>query len=151
MGPRRPSALGRRPPPGRCGSEPGPLQPTLQGAHDGQGLVGELASQHHADQTRTPAWVGAAQVQSRLHEGFRRFRCRGPTTAIGGHHRGLSLLTEALNQRADGAWGEAQCHGDGGAILTVVEAPPDGLAYGYRDGTRHGMSSDRDEVRRAVP
>ena len=63
----------------------------------------------------------------------------------------MALLTEVLHQGADGAWGEAQGHGDGGAILTVAEAPPDGLAYGYRDGTRHGMSSDRDEVRRAVP
>jgi hypothetical protein len=113
--------------------------------------MGEPASQDHADQTRTPAWVGTTQVQSGLHEGFRRFGGRGPTTAIGRHHRGLSLLTEALNQGADGAWGQAQCHGDGWAILTVVEAPPEGLAYGYRDGTCHGMSSDRDGVRCTVP
>ncbi len=152
MGPRRPSALGRGPPPGRRGSEPSPLQPPLQGAHHGQGLlIGELASQHHADQTGTPTGVGAAQVQSRLHKGFRRLRCRGPTTVIGGHHRGFSFPTEALNQRADGAWGEAQGHGDGGAVLTVAEAPPDGLADGYRNGTSHGMSSDRDEVRRDIP
>jgi len=144
MGPRRSSALDRQPPPGRCGSESGPLQPALQGAHRGQGLVGKLAAQHHAEQARTPTGVGAAQVQDCLHEGVGWSRGRGPTTAIGRQHRVWSLLPEALNQGADGARGQAQGHGDGGAILTVAEALPDGLAYGYRDGTRHGMSSDTD-------
>jgi hypothetical protein len=63
----------------------------------------------------------------------------------------LPLLTEASDQFADRAWGEAECRGDGGSILAVAKTPPDGLAYGYRDGARHGKSSDWDEARRAVP
>jgi hypothetical protein len=102
-------------------------------------------SEHHADQACSPTRVRAAAVQGRLHEGLRRFRCRGPTTAIGGHHGGLPLLTEASNQRADSARGEAECPSDGGAILTIAEALPNGLTYGYRGGTRHGRFSEGDK------
>src|SRR5512142_1410139 len=109
----------------RGGGQTGPKEPALEGAHGGQRVAGMPTSEHHADQTRPPTRVVAAQAQGRLHAGFRRFRCRGPTTSIGGHHRGLPLQTEASHQPADCAWGEAKCRGEGGAILTVAEAPPD--------------------------
>ena len=130
MGPRCSSALGRGPPPGRRRGETGPQEPPLQGAHGGRCLVGMSVSEHHADQSRPPTRVLAAQAQGRLHEGFRGLRCRGPATVIGGHHSGLPPLTEAADQVADGARGEAEGRSNGGAILTVQETPPDGLAYG---------------------
>ena len=43
MGPRRPSALGPRPPPRRRGGQAGPQEPALQGARRGQDLVGVSA------------------------------------------------------------------------------------------------------------
>jgi hypothetical protein len=60
---------------------------------------------------------------------------------IGGWHSRWATAPEAAEQLPDGAGSKAEGRGDGGAILAVLETPPDGLADGYGEGARHGRSS----------
>jgi hypothetical protein len=138
MGSLGPWRRGGRPPPRRRGGEPGPHEPALQGAFGGGGVRGESAAEHHADQARSPTRVLATQGQGRLHDRLRVGRCRGPAAAITGAHGRLALLSEAVDQPPDGAWGEPESRGDGGAILAIQVAPPQRQAQRYGDGARHG-------------
>jgi hypothetical protein len=113
----------------------------LQGAFAGRVVVGESAVQDHANQAGSPKRVLAAQGQGRLHDRLRWLGGRGPAVVIVGEHGGLALMAETVDQPSDGARGQSQGLGDGGAILAVLVAPPDGQAHGYGEGTRHGPSS----------
>jgi hypothetical protein len=147
--PLRPSGFGGGPPPRRRGGQSGAVEPALQGAFGRQRVVGALAAQHHADQARPPGRVLPTQADGRLHDRLRERRGRGPTAVIGGPHGGRAPMPEAKDQLADGARGQAEGRGDGGAILAILVAPPDGLADGHREGARHGSSSIKEGSQRA--
>jgi hypothetical protein len=100
-------------------------------------------SQDHTDQARSPARVLPAQAYGCLNNPLRRLGSPRAATVIGRAHTGLSLLAEAVDQLPDGAWAEAEDLSDGGTILAVLIAPPDGVTNGHGKGTRHRSSSMR--------
>src|SRR4051794_37079544 len=151
MGPPGPSGRGGGPPAGRRGAETGPHEPALQGAFGGRGILGELAAQQHADQAGPPGWVRAAEVHGGVRDRLGTRRGGGAAPVVVGGNRGLSLLTEAVEQLPDGARRESQRVGDGGTILPFLEAPPDRLTHRDGGGTRHGPSSDGVSVRPPYP
>jgi hypothetical protein len=140
MGPLSTPGVGGGPPSRRSGGKPGLKEPALERAFGGQRVIRKSAAQHHADQARSPCGMLAAKPYGGLHDRHRRLRCRGPATVIGGDQGGLAFLTEPANQAADGARGEAEGLSDGGAILAVLRAAPDGLAHGTGIGRGMGCS-----------
>jgi hypothetical protein len=102
-----------------------------------------LAFQEHTDQARPPGGVLPAQRYGRLDNRLRLLRRHGAAPVIGGDHTGFSLLAEAMDQPPDGARGEAEDLGDGGTILAILIAPPDGVTNGHGKRARHVSSSMR--------
>jgi hypothetical protein len=84
-----------------------------------------------------------AQGYGRLDNRLRLLRRSGTAPVIGVDHTGLSLLVEAMDQPPDSARAEAEDLGDGGTILAVLIAPPDGLTNRHGKGARHVSSSMR--------
>jgi hypothetical protein len=68
VGSGRPHGVGLRPPPRRRRAQVGPYEPALERALRGDGPVGVVGEQEHADQGRPPGGVLAAQVQRGLHD-----------------------------------------------------------------------------------
>jgi hypothetical protein len=141
MGPFGAVGLDRGPSPGRRRGEPGVAEPALQGPLGGELVLGTLAPEHHADQARAPRRVLAAQAEGRRDDGRRRLRRRGTAVVIGGPDSGLAPASEAEDQRAHGAGGDAESPGDGRTILAVLMTPPDGSTHGHREGAGHGRTS----------
>jgi hypothetical protein len=104
------------------------LEPSLQGANGGQRLVGESTVQHQLDQSGSPCRMFPPQAHGGLYQGFGGLGCRCSTLVVGRVQGIWPPTTEAGEQIPDGARCEAQGLGDGGAILAVLVAPPDGLA-----------------------
>jgi hypothetical protein len=102
-----------------------------------------LAFQEHTDQARPPTGVLPAQSYGRLDNRLRLLRRPGAAPVIRGDHTGLSLLVKAMDQPPDGARGKAEDLGDGGTILAILIAPPDGVTNGHGKGARHVSSSMR--------
>jgi hypothetical protein len=91
------------------------------------------------------------QVQGGLHEGFGGLGRRRPALVVGRAQEGRFTTTEAAQQMPDGARRQAEGSGDGGAILAILVAPPDGLAHGHGKGARHGPFSIKDGGRGIGP
>jgi hypothetical protein len=85
----------------------------------------------------------AAEVGDPLHERLLGLGCRGPAPLVGASDSDLPLLPKAGDQAADCARREAEFRGDGGDIVALLEAPPESLTEGDRNGTRHGKPSLR--------
>ena len=147
MRPRGAACVGGGPPSRRRGGEVGPSQPALERAFGGQGARGELRAQHHADQSRAPTRVFAAEAQDRLDERLGGPRRAGPAVVVRGVQGGSALAAEPLDQTANGARIEGPSSGDGGDVLVVAGAFPDGFADGNGKRARHGRSSVGDPGR----
>jgi hypothetical protein len=130
--------------PHRRGGQIGALEPSLQGANGGQRLVGESAVQHHLDQSGSPGRMFPPQAHGGLHQGFGGLGCRRSTRVVRRVQGIRTTTTEAVEQIPDGARRQAKGLGDGGAILAVLVAPPDGLAQWHGDGARHRAFSKED-------
>jgi hypothetical protein len=141
MRPRGAARVGNRPPSRRRRGEFGPAQPALERAFGRQEDGGELMAQHHADQSRAPSRMRAAEVQDRLDERLGGRVRVGPTAVIGGIQGGLAPLPQPRDQTTNRTRIEGEFGGDGGRILIVADATPDGLTDGDRKRARHGTSS----------
>jgi hypothetical protein len=100
-----------------------------------------LAAQHHANQARTPGRVFPAEVQGGLQNGLRGLGSGLATSVVRGEESIWTATPQAAEQTTDGPRGEAQGRGDSRPVLAILEAPPDDLADGHGEGTRHGGSS----------
>jgi hypothetical protein len=99
---------------------------------------------HHADQAGPPGRMLAPQAQGGLHQGFGGLGC-GRSATVVGRKQGLRIATtETTQEMPDGARQQAEGVGDGGAILAILVAPPDGLAQGHGEWARHGPFSSKD-------
>src|SRR2546428_11051462 len=92
-----------------------------------------------------------AEALGGLHEEFCGLGRHRSAPVVGGKLNGLTVLPNALEQMSDGSRCEAEGLGDGGAILAGLVAPPDGLAHGHRERTRHGRSSIEGLASRTLP
>lgn len=108
-------------------------------------------SQHHADQSRPPSRVLAAEFQHGLHEGLRGLRCCRPATVVGRGQGVLKLGPEAAEQSPHRTWRDAEALGDGQNILAVPEAIPDRLTHRQGHRARHGPFSMDDETKGRAP
>jgi hypothetical protein len=141
MGPLGTPGVGGGPPSRRRRGEPSPEEPALQGPFRRRGEVRFSAAQHHADQARPPGRMFPAEAQGGLQNGLRGLRGGLPASVVRGEKRVLAAMPKAVEQTTDGPRGEAQGRGDSRAVLAILKAPPEGLADGHGDGTRHGGAS----------
>jgi hypothetical protein len=137
--------------PGRRGGQPGAPEPSLERPHGRQCVVGELMVQHHADQAGPPGRMLAAQAEGGLHERFGEPGCRRSASVVGRGQGVRVATTEAVQEMPDGARLQAEDLGDGGAILAILVASPDGLAHRHGKWTRHGPFSIKDAGRGIGP
>jgi hypothetical protein len=121
------------------GVQSGLSEPALQGTDAGQGRGGEVVAEQDADQGGAPGGVVATHLQGGLMQRRGGSARLGPR--VGGREVVRRPLTEAAQEAADGACGEAEFGGDGGGVLALVPAPAEGAAQRGGDGTRHGRSS----------
>jgi hypothetical protein len=85
--------------------------------------------------------MSAPQVEGGLHQRIGGPGRRRPAPVVRGGQGGRVLTTEAVEQVAVRARGKVEGRGDGGAILAILVATPDGLAYGQGDRAWHGLFS----------
>jgi hypothetical protein len=141
MGPLGTPGGGGRPPSRRRRGEPGPEEPALQGPLRRWRAIRLLAAQQDADQARPPTRVFPAEAQGGLQDGLRGLRGGLATAVVRGEESVGAAALETAEQTTDGSRGQAQGRGDRRPVLALLEAPPDGLADGYGEGTRHGAFS----------
>jgi hypothetical protein len=151
MGPLGTAGVGGGPPSRRRRGEPSPEEPALQGPFRRRGEIRLLAAQHHADQARTPGRVFPAEAQGGLQNGLRGLRGGLSTSVVRGEESVWTATSQAAEQTTDGPRGEAQGRGDSRTVLAILESPPEGLADGHGEGTRHGTSSIGDTMMMGLP
>ena len=128
MRPPRPARIGGGPSARRRGGEVGAAEPALERPRGRQRALGELVAQHHADQSGPPGRMLPPQVEGGSDERIGGLGCRRPAPVIRRGQGGRIAVTEAVEQAADRARGQVEGAGDGGAILAILIATPDGLA-----------------------
>jgi hypothetical protein len=151
VGPLSPLRAGRGSSSRGRGGQPGALKPELPGADGGDGVVREPTAPPHANQLGAPGRMLPPPTQDRLDEGLGGLGRGRPTPVIGGEQGVGIAVTEAVQQMPDGARHQTQGRGDGGTVLAILVAPPDGLAQGYGEGARHGPFSIGDSGRGTGP
>jgi hypothetical protein len=77
----------------------------------------------------------ATQVNHGLQERFGRLGRRRPAPVVGGNQQGRITTAATAQEMPDGARDQTEGLGDGGAILALLVAPPDGLAHRQGEGT----------------
>jgi hypothetical protein len=91
------------------------------------------------------------QVNNGLHKRFGGLgRCR-TAPVVGRNQQGRITTAATVQEMPDGARGQTEGLGDGGAILALLVAPPDGLAQRHGDWARHGPFSIEDVDRGIGP
>jgi hypothetical protein len=129
----------------------GAPQPSLERADRRHRVVGELVAEHHADQAGPPSGMVATQVNNGLDERFGGLGRRGAAPVVGGNQHGRITTTATAQEMPDGTRNQTEGLGDGGAILALLVAPPDGLAHRQGDRARHGPFSREDADRGIGP
>lgn len=116
------------------------VEPALQGALGRQVRAGMAALEEDPNQSASPGGVFPAQRQGLVAEGVLG-SAPGATAGVVGRPEGVgSLVSEALQEAADGARAQAEFVSDGVGGLLPLLALPDGLAERYGDGGWHADS-----------
>jgi hypothetical protein len=122
---------------GRSGVPPGPSQPALERAGAGDDGRIRWPPEFDADELGPPGGMAGAIVEDDVQQ--RRGRL-GPAPV--GRSQGLGAFAAALEEMLDGTEGKLQVGSDGGGVLALVVARPNGLAHGQRSGAWHGKPSN---------
>jgi hypothetical protein len=133
MRPLRPGGSGGHSPARRRRGQLGVPEPTLKCPGRRQGILGELVTQHHADQAGPPGGMLTSQIEGGLDQRISGLGRRRPAPVVRRGQRKRLATPEAVEQMPDRPRGQVEGLGNGGAVLTILVATPDRLTDRHGD------------------
>ena len=104
-----------------------------------------MTAQEDADESGAPGGVLAAEGEGVVMQRLGGRSAGALAVAVGGGENRIGVKLPAVQELADGAWGQAEGVGDSEDGLTALVASKDGLTEGEGSRCWHGKSSQKVE------